>query len=166
MHNPFLETTTDAPTRSLVSSAQSGDREALNPSWPATSLGSSTSRSGMLLPPGRCGGRHSGHPHQGPQGSARIPGREPVRTWLYRIAVNHILNVKKDKWAASDAVCSFSAAAAGLAHTPDLDLPDARTIPVPIEILVAETKINCMVGRCCVSTAGSEWSSSWARFSA
>src|ERR1039457_6945694 len=34
------------------------------------------------------------------------------RTWLYRIAVNHILNIKK----ASVAVCSFEDAARGLAR--------------------------------------------------
>lgn len=68
------------------------------------------------------------------------------RTWLYRIAVNHLLNVKKPKWAAADAVCSFTVASAGLRQVPDLDPPDPRTVPVPIEILVEETKNNCMIG--------------------
>ena len=64
------------------------------------------------------------------------------RTWLYRIAVNHILNIKK----AAVAVCSFDDAARGLARVPDLDLPDPRTVPVPIEILVEEAKIGCTMG--------------------
>jgi RNA polymerase sigma factor (sigma-70 family) len=64
------------------------------------------------------------------------------RTWLYRIAVNHILNVKK----ASVAVCSFDDAARGLERVPDLDLPDPRTVPVPVEILVEEAKIGCTMG--------------------
>jgi RNA polymerase sigma factor (sigma-70 family) len=68
------------------------------------------------------------------------------RTWLYRIAVNHLLNVKKPKWAATDAICSFNLASAGLRKVPDLDPPDPRTVPVPIEILVEETKNNCMIG--------------------
>ena len=68
------------------------------------------------------------------------------RTWLYRIAVNHVLNMKKGKWAASEPVCSFADAAGGLRKTPDLDTPDPRTIPVPIDILIEETKISCMVG--------------------
>jgi RNA polymerase sigma factor (sigma-70 family) len=67
-------------------------------------------------------------------------------TWLYRIAVNHLLNVKKPKWAASDTICSFAVASAGLRQVPDLDLPDPRTVPVPVEILVEETKNNCMIG--------------------
>jgi RNA polymerase sigma factor (sigma-70 family) len=69
-------------------------------------------------------------------------GESKFRTWLYRIAVNHILNVKK----ASASVCSFDAAARGLQLTPDLDLPDPRTVPVPVEILVEETKIGCTMG--------------------
>jgi len=73
-------------------------------------------------------------------------GEAKFRTWLYRIAVNHLLTVKKPKWAASDAICSFTIASAGLRHVPDLDLPDPRTVPVPLEILVEETKNNCMIG--------------------
>ncbi|MGD0799769.1 MAG: RNA polymerase sigma factor [Terracidiphilus sp.] len=73
-------------------------------------------------------------------------GEAKFSTWLYRIAVNHLLNVKKPKWAAADAVCSFSVASARLRQVPDLDLPDPRTVPVPVEILVEETKNNCMIG--------------------
>jgi RNA polymerase sigma factor (sigma-70 family) len=68
------------------------------------------------------------------------------RTWLYRIAVNHLLSVKKPKWSACDAICSFTVASAGLRQVPDLDPPDPRTVPVPIEILIEETKNNCMIG--------------------
>jgi RNA polymerase sigma factor (sigma-70 family) len=67
-------------------------------------------------------------------------------TWLYRIAVNHLLNVKKPKWAASDAICSFAIASTGLRQVPDLDPPDPSTVPVPVEILIEETGTNCMIG--------------------
>jgi RNA polymerase sigma factor (sigma-70 family) len=73
-------------------------------------------------------------------------GESKLSTWLYRIAVNHILNVKKAKWAASDAVCSFEQAAAGLQRVPDLDPPDPTTVPVPFEILVEEVKVTCIMG--------------------
>ena len=73
-------------------------------------------------------------------------GEAKFTTWLYRIAFNHLLSVKKPKWAASDAVCSFTVASAGLRQVPDLDLPDPRTVPVPIEILIEETKNNCTIG--------------------
>jgi len=69
-------------------------------------------------------------------------GDSAFRTWLYRIAVNHILNFGK----AAAAVCSFEVAAGGLQRVPDLDLPDPRTVPVPIEILIEETKICCSMG--------------------
>jgi RNA polymerase sigma factor (sigma-70 family) len=73
-------------------------------------------------------------------------GESKLSTWLYRIAVNHILNVKKQKWAAAEAVCSFADAAAGLRQVPDLDPPDPATVPVPFEILVEEAKTSCVMG--------------------
>jgi RNA polymerase sigma factor (sigma-70 family) len=73
-------------------------------------------------------------------------GESKLSTWLYRIAVNHILNVKKEKWAASEAVCSFADAAVGLQRVPDLDPPDPATVPVPFEILVEEVKVTCTMG--------------------
>lgn len=73
-------------------------------------------------------------------------GESKLSTWLYRIAVNHVLNVKKEKWAASEAVCSFEQAAAGLQRVPDLDPPDPTTVPVPFAILVEEVKVTCIMG--------------------
>ncbi len=69
-------------------------------------------------------------------------GASQFRTWLYRIAINHILNARK----AAAALCSFEDAARGLERVPDLDLPDPRTVPVPIEILIEETKTVCTMG--------------------
>ena len=73
-------------------------------------------------------------------------GESKFRTWLYRIAVNHLLNVKKDKWSAAASVGSFDVAAAGLKQVPDFDLPDPSTVPVPIAVLVEEVKMVCTVG--------------------
>jgi RNA polymerase sigma factor (sigma-70 family) len=69
-------------------------------------------------------------------------GDSQFRTWLYRIAVNHLLNLKQ----AAAAACSFDDAARGLTRVPDLDPPDPRTVPVPWEILVEEARIGCAVG--------------------
>ncbi len=73
-------------------------------------------------------------------------GEAKFSTWLYRIASNYLLTVKKSKWTASDAVCSFAVASSGLRQVPDLDPPDPRTVPVPLEILIEETGNNCMIG--------------------
>ncbi len=73
-------------------------------------------------------------------------GESKFRTWLYRIAVNHVLNLKKERWQVANAICSFEDAVVGLRQTPDLDPPDPRTVPVPVEILVEETKRSCMIG--------------------
>jgi RNA polymerase sigma factor (sigma-70 family) len=73
-------------------------------------------------------------------------GESRFRTWLYRIAVNHLLNVRRDRWVASDAVCSFSQAAEGLRRVPDFDPPDPDTVPVPVEIVIREAGIGCLIG--------------------
>lgn len=80
------------------------------------------------------------------KGLPAFRGESAFRTWLYRIAINHLLNVKKERWHSADAICSFDVAAGGLRQTPDLDLPDPRTIPVPVEILVEEVAITCSLG--------------------
>jgi RNA polymerase sigma factor (sigma-70 family) len=80
------------------------------------------------------------------KGLATFRAESAFRTWLYRIAVNHLLNVKKERWNAGEPICSFDAAAGGLRQTPDLDLPDPKTLPVPIAILVEEAKISCSLG--------------------
>lgn len=66
------------------------------------------------------------------------------RTWLYRITVNHVLNMKR-RGGESEAM-TFSSYAAAINETPDLDLPDPRTVPVEVPLLVEEAKISCTTG--------------------
>jgi RNA polymerase sigma factor (sigma-70 family) len=73
-------------------------------------------------------------------------GESRFRTWLYRVAANHLLNFRRKEWVASQAICSFDVAAAGLKKVPDFDPPDPRTVPVPVEVLVEESKLCCMIG--------------------
>ncbi len=73
-------------------------------------------------------------------------GESRLRTWLYRIAVNHILDFRRQEWAASQPLRSFAERDRMLAGTPDCDLPDPRTVPVPLEILVEEAKLGCTTG--------------------
>jgi len=72
-------------------------------------------------------------------------GRSSFRTWLYRIAINHVLNVKRRSWE-EDGTTTFTEYKRGLARTPDLDLPDARSVPVDVKLLVDEARIGCTSG--------------------
>lgn len=66
------------------------------------------------------------------------------RTWLYRIATNHILNMKRRGGEAETQ--TFSSYAAAINEIPDLDLPDRNTVPVDVPLLVEEAKVSCTSG--------------------
>ena len=69
--------------------------------------------------------------------------RSSFRTWLYRIVVNHVLNVKRVQRAEP---LTFSVYAAALQRTPDLDLPDPAALPADAQLLVDEARIGCTSG--------------------
>jgi RNA polymerase sigma factor (sigma-70 family) len=71
-------------------------------------------------------------------------GRSSFRTWLYRIVVNHVLNMKRGR--AEQAVISFSAYGQAIEDTPDLDLPDPKYISADANLLVTEAMIACTTG--------------------
>src|SRR5215831_3458166 len=71
-------------------------------------------------------------------------GRSRFRTWLYRIAVNHVLNTKRGRL--EPPTMSFGCYAHGLDRTPDLDLPDQRSVPVDVRLLVEEARLSCTTG--------------------
>jgi RNA polymerase sigma factor (sigma-70 family) len=68
-------------------------------------------------------------------------GQSQFRTWLYRIAVNHLLNVRRTEM---EEKMTFADLGRSLDATPNLDLPDPRTIPVELPLLVEETRETCM----------------------
>jgi len=143
--NPLAERpTTDPEDRALVLRAKSGDRAALE----------------TLV------GRHQAwiyniavrmlyHPQDAEDATQEIlvkaltalssyEGRSSFRTWLYRIVVNHVLNVKRGRLEPS--AMSFGCYAHGLERTPDLDLPDPRSVPVDLRLLVDEARLSCTSG--------------------
>jgi RNA polymerase sigma factor (sigma-70 family) len=61
------------------------------------------------------------------------------RTWLYRIAANHLLDCCR-------ATKSFDQLARGLNEMPDADLPDRNAAGIENAILVEEAKIACTTG--------------------
>src|SRR5438105_10843647 len=68
-------------------------------------------------------------------------GQSKFRTWLYRIAANYVLNMKRRN--AETQVTTFDAYGAAINRTPDLDLPDSKSVPVELRLLVEEAKNGC-----------------------
>ncbi len=147
MQNPFCDDKQQPTDQELLGAAQSGNREALEQLLVRHQPWVYNIALRML----RDGPQDAEDAAQEImikvlQGLSSFRGESKFSTWLYRIAVNHLLNVKKDKWSAETSICSFSVAAAGLQQVPDFDLPDPSTVPVPIAVLVEEVKMVCTVG--------------------
>jgi RNA polymerase sigma factor (sigma-70 family) len=71
--------------------------------------------------------------------------KSKLRTWIYRIAVNHILNFKKTSGEKMHAN-SFSIYGNLIDETPDYELPDNSSYSVDMKIIVEEVKYSCMFG--------------------
>jgi RNA polymerase sigma factor (sigma-70 family) len=71
-------------------------------------------------------------------------GRSSFRTWLYRIAVNHLLNAGRGR--REPETLTFACYAHALDSTPDLDLPDERSAGADLRLIVDETRIGCTSG--------------------
>lgn len=69
-------------------------------------------------------------------------GRSKFSTWLHRIAVNHLLNVRKSEM--EEKSMTFTDMAASLGSIPDEELPDTQTLPVETHLLVEEARLGCI----------------------
>jgi len=145
MHNPFAEATDDdSEDIQLVHQANGGDRDSLER---------------LIL-------RHQAwiyniavrmvfHPQDAEEVTQEVlikaitrlstfRGESKFRTWLYRITVNHVLNMKRR--GGETTPHTFSTYADAINGTPDLDLPDPNSMPVDVPLLVEETKVACTTG--------------------
>lgn len=71
-------------------------------------------------------------------------GRSSFRTWLYRIVVNHVLNMKRTR--ADAAEWTFAKYGEALERTPDHEPPDQASVPADVQLLIDEARIGCASG--------------------
>lgn len=69
-------------------------------------------------------------------------GRSSFRTWLYRMVINHVLNLKRRKSEDWD----FNRYKVVLDAMPDKEPPDLHAIPADIQLVVKEAQIGCTTG--------------------
>ncbi len=144
MHNPFAELVDESTDYELIEQSKNGSQASLEK---------------LIL-------RHQAwvynialrmvfHPHDAEEVTQEVlikvitrlstfNGESKFRTWLYRIAINHVLNMRR-RGGESDQQ-TFSTYADAINATPDLDLPDPKSVPVEVPLLVEEAKISCTTG--------------------
>lgn len=69
-------------------------------------------------------------------------GRAKFSTWLYRIAVNHLLNVRKSEM--EERRITWVDMGRSLDECQDSDLPDESLLPIGHSLLVEEAKLGCI----------------------
>ena len=144
MHNPFAEFVDESTDCELIEQAKNGSQTAVEK---------------LIL-------RHQAwiynvalrmvfHPHDAEEVTQEVlikaitrlstfNGESKFRTWLYRIATNHVLNMKRRGGELETQ--SFSGYGDAINGVPDLDLPDPKSVPVEVPLLVEEAKISCTMG--------------------
>ncbi|MBI3617792.1 MAG: RNA polymerase sigma factor, partial [Candidatus Omnitrophica bacterium] len=71
-------------------------------------------------------------------------GRSSLRTWLYRIVINHLLNMKRSR--AESREITFAEYGQALDDTPDAEFPDPQVVPADAQLLIKEARIGCTSG--------------------
>jgi len=139
MHNPFIEDSGEVTDEQLVAQGQGGDRQALERLvlrhqpwiynlvvrmvWSTDDAQDLTQDILIKMLTGLSGFR----------------GGSRFRTWLYRVAVNHVFTFKKQR--ADEPVVSYEEFTRDLDQTPDMDLPDPSDPAT--QLLIEEAKILC-----------------------
>jgi RNA polymerase sigma factor (sigma-70 family) len=144
-NNPLAESDLDdVEDHALVARAAAGDRQALHALIERHQAWIYNIAVRMLA-----------HPHDAQDATQEIlikavtrlssfEGRSRFRTWLYRIVVNHVLNMRRGL--REQPALTFGCYAHGLETTPELDPPDAHSAPADLRLLVNEARLTCTSG--------------------
>ena len=145
IHNPFTDDQEqDQGDQTLVAGAQAGDR---------TALEALVARHQAWIY--NIAVRMLGHPQDAEDATQEIlvkaltrlssfEGRSRFRTWLYRIAVNHVLNIKRGRLEPES--LTFACYGHSLDSTADAELPDSTAAGADARLLVDEARIGCSSG--------------------
>lgn len=145
MHNPFSESTDDElEDVELVRRAQGGDRDALERLVLRHQAWIYNIAVRMVFQPQDAEEVTQEVLIKATTRLSTFQEESKFRTWLYRITANHVLNMKRR--GGETAQHTFSTYAAAINGTPDLDLPDAKSVPVDVPLLVEESKVACTTG--------------------
>lgn len=143
MENPLSEQYGDDADRALVMRAQAGDRAALEELVTRHQPWIYNIAVRMLYTVENAEDATQDILLRLVTGIGSFRGESRFRTWLYRLATNHILNFKKKGWAAAEPAYTFAWFAGDLEATGLAEVPDPRTVPVPVEVLILEAKMSC-----------------------
>jgi RNA polymerase sigma factor (sigma-70 family) len=144
MFNPFAEVADDSDDVELVEQAKNGSREALEKLILRHQAWIYNIAVRMVFQPQDAEEVTQEVLIKAITRLSMFRGDSQFRTWLYRITANHVLNMKRRGGEARPQ--TFAAYAAAINNTPDLDLPDPRSVPVDVPLLVEEAKIACTTG--------------------
>ena len=144
MHNPFTEVADESIETELIEHAQNGNRQALEKLVLRHQAWIYNIAIRMVF--------HSQDAEEVTQEVlikaitrlSTFQANSQFRTWLYRITVNHVLNMKRRGGEKQEQ--TFASYASAINETPDMDLPDPKSVPVEVPLLVEEAKISCMTG--------------------
>jgi RNA polymerase sigma factor (sigma-70 family) len=142
--NPFAEVTDDSDEIELVAASKSGSREALEKLILRHQAWVYNIAVRMVFQPQDAEEVTQEVLIKAVTRLSTFHGQSKFRTWLYRITANHVLNMKRRGGETHPQ--TFATYAVAINGTPDLDLPDPKSIPVDVPLLVEEAKIACTTG--------------------
>src|SRR5258708_11056282 len=126
INNPLADNSSDHEDQSLVLRARSGDRQALEDLVQRHQAWIYNIAVRMLHQPQDAEDATQEILIKVLTRLSSFEGRSSFRTWLYRIVVNHVLNMERGQVEVRHASVDFASYGAALDATPDLELADTE----------------------------------------